>query len=177
MAEEQKFTPFPDGVPADFNEEEEAALNEFMDQEAFGAIVESLGEAFSEEINSNVGSSALLATVMEEHLADPEKKADFTVDLMQKDEMLQLGMLGDEFETLVTQEEYNHLQADRVVQLVSQSQFAGKLHTSDPAVIELTFRDKFQDNTTGEYTFRNVVSLTKSLMIAYTIEERQKSTN
>ena len=43
---------------------------------------------------------------MDEHLSDPAKKADFTVDLMQNDEMLKLGLLGDDFERLCKQDEY-----------------------------------------------------------------------
>ena len=95
MDEERKG--LPPGVPADFNVEDEMALNEFIDDNAFSAFVESIGEAFVNDMESDVGSSNLLATVMAEHLEDPEKKADFTVDLMQKDEMLLLGLFGDEF--------------------------------------------------------------------------------
>ena len=48
---------------------------------------------------------------MAEHMKNPAMKADFAVDLMQKDEMLQLGLLGDNFETLAVSEEYQHLSA------------------------------------------------------------------
>ena len=53
-----------------------------------------------------------MTTVMAEHLDDPAKKADFTVDLMQKDEMLLLGLLGDEFQRLSKEEQYQHMSAD-----------------------------------------------------------------
>ena len=40
---------------------------------------------------------------------------------MQKDEMLQLGILGDDFEELVTKEEYQHLPTERAVALLASS--------------------------------------------------------
>ena len=82
------------------------AMKEFIDDIAFDTLVDSLGEAFTTDLSSNKGSSALLDQIMAEHLADPEKKANFTVDLMQNDEMLTLGLLGDDFESLQTQPEY-----------------------------------------------------------------------
>ena len=57
-------------------------MNEFIDDVAFEAFVDSMGEAFNQDMSSDAGSSKLLAQVMEEHLSDPDKKADFTVDLM-----------------------------------------------------------------------------------------------
>ena len=104
MAEERKG--MPTGVPADFDLEDEQALNQFIDDNAFSAFVESIGEAFSEEMGTDAGSSALLTAVMADHLSDPAKKADFTVDLMQKDDMLLLGLLGDEFERLAKEDQY-----------------------------------------------------------------------
>ena len=98
MAEERKE--LPPGVPADFNMADEMVLNQFIDDNAFGAFVDSIGEAFVDELSSEAGSANLLATVMAEQMSDPATKADFTVDLMQKDEMLLLGLLGDNFEQL-----------------------------------------------------------------------------
>ena len=48
-------------IPPSLNKEEEITLlNEFMDDVAFDALVDSVGEAFGEDMDSNAGSSALL---------------------------------------------------------------------------------------------------------------------
>ena len=56
---------------------------------------------------------------MGEYLGDPKMKADFTVDLMQNDEMLKLGLLGDDFERLIASEEYQQISKERMVELIS----------------------------------------------------------
>ena len=117
MAEERKGIPMS-GVPADFDMEDEQALNDFIGENAFETFVESIGEAFTEEMGSDAGSSALLTAVMADHLSNPAAKADFTVDLMQKDDMLLLGLLGDEFERLSKEDQYQHLSIERVVEII-----------------------------------------------------------
>ena len=68
--------------------EDELALNQFIDDNAFDAFVDAIGDAMGGDVGTDAGSSDLLVTVMDDHLADPAKKADFVVDIMQKDEML-----------------------------------------------------------------------------------------
>ena len=41
-----------------------------------------MGDAYSQDMSNNAGSTALLDQVMGEYLGDPKMKADFTVDLM-----------------------------------------------------------------------------------------------
>ena len=94
-------------------------LNEFIDDIAFDALVDSVGEAYQEDMGSNVGSTALLEQVMGDYLGDPEMKANFSVDLMQNEEMLNLGVLGDDFERLITSEEYAQISKVRMVELIS----------------------------------------------------------
>ena len=96
------------------------------------------------------------------------------MDLMQNDEMLTLGPLGDDFEKLVKQPDHQQIEKERAVQLISQDKFAGKLHTADPAEIEQALISKFPDNAdSGSYTVKNLISLVKSLMITQQIKERQ----
>ena len=64
-------------------------------------------------------------------MGKPEEKANFAVELMQKDEMLLLGLLGDKYQTLSQKAEYQSLSKEKAIELVSKSQFAGKLHTDD----------------------------------------------
>ena len=132
-------------IPPGFNMEEEAAFNEFVDDIAFDTLAESLGEAFSADLKSNAGSTTMLENIMSDVLGDPQAKADFTVDLMQNDEMLKLGLLGDEFETLATSPEYSQLTKQYTVQLISQGKFAGKLHSADPSLIETELVSKFPE--------------------------------
>ena len=82
MAEEIKKNKLPPGIAEEFNLQDENALNEFIDDAAFNVFVESIGEAFTVDMGTNAGSTDLLIEVMNEHLSDPTKKADFTVDLM-----------------------------------------------------------------------------------------------
>ena len=78
-----------------------------------------MGDAYSQDMSNNAGSTALLDQVMGEYLGDPKMKADFTVDLMQNDEMLKLGLLGDDFERLIASEEYQQISKERMVELIS----------------------------------------------------------
>ena len=54
MVEEEKkgSIELPDGVPADFNMEDENALTEFIDDAAFNVFVDSIGEAFVNDIDT-----------------------------------------------------------------------------------------------------------------------------
>ena len=147
-------------VDCNMHEEKEADLDDLMDDAAIDAICGQCNAAFDEVYGPRVTDFEVLKTAFEEAYNDPNQREDFVANLMQKDSMIAVGIFkmanGDEAPPYLTAR-------DHLIQLLSQSIYAGKLHTNDPALIAQFLDNRFPG--VGHFESQRVVSIAKSLMI------------
>ena len=78
-------------------EAEDEMLADFLNDEALNSIVDHFGEAM-DEIAEKTPTSELLMSVLGAQEEGSSQKADFICELMQKDELMYVGVFGDDWE-------------------------------------------------------------------------------
>ena len=75
--------------------------------------------------------TVLLKMVLADVCQTKEGKKEFVTDLMNQDEMIGVGVFGDDFNALVKNKELEAVPVEEVVLKLKNSHFAEHLHTQD----------------------------------------------
>ena len=101
-------------------EAEDEMLADFLNDEALNSIVDHFGEAM-DEIAEKTPTSELLVSVLGAQEEGSSQKADFICELMQKDELMYVGVFGDDWEKETKNKSYG---PEQVAQILASSLFA-----------------------------------------------------
>ena len=71
--------------------------------------------AFNEVVGPDVKETVLLKMVLDDVCQSKEAKKEFVTDLMKQDEMIGVGMFGDDYNSLVTNKSIDAVPIDEVI--------------------------------------------------------------
>ena len=83
---------------ADRKEEEAKILDDFFGDDAIDAMVGQVESAFTDIAGPEVKPTVLLDQVLTEVCLAKESRKEFSKDLLENDEMIGIGVFGDEYE-------------------------------------------------------------------------------
>ena len=87
--------------------------------------------AFNEVAGPDVKETVLLKMVLADVCQTKEGKKEFVTDLLKQEEMIGVGVFGDDFNTLVKNDELKAVPVEEVVMKLKNSHFAEHLHSQD----------------------------------------------
>ena len=142
---------------------EAKVLDEFLGKDAEDAFVDQMVGAFNETCGPDVKETVLLKMILEDVCQSKEAKKEFVKDLLKQDEMIGVGVFGDDYNSLVKNKSIDAVPINEVIQKLRNSYFADKLHTKDQSEIEAIVKKKFPNETTLDHL--QVIDRMKSLLI------------
>lgn len=143
----------------------EGDLDALLDDEAIEAFCQGIDGALDEVMGSKVSDYEFLMRVLTDAMVNPATKEDFVANLMQKDELIEVGVFKLEHSDYPKPEQ---LPRELAVENLTTSIFAGKVYTDDPAKIAALIERRHERE--AKFTSKQVVSIAKSLMIEYAKE-------
>ena len=147
---------------------EECDLDALLDDEAIEAFCQGIDGALDEVMGSKVSDYQFLVRVLTEAMATPATKEDFVANLMQKDELIEVGVFKLEHSDFPKPE---RLPRELAIENLATSIFAGSIYTSDREKITALIERRHSGET--HFTSKQLVSIAKSLMIEFAKEQQK----